>query len=71
MMGHGVNPRTPEAEAGRSLSLRPGLQIKSRTARVTQRNPALKKQKPTKKLCEEWVVKLVAEKGKDKGHTGR
>ena len=47
-MAHTVNPSTQEAEAGRSLSLRPAWSsfiASSRTARATQRNPVSKNTK--------------------------
>jgi hypothetical protein len=45
VVAHTFNPRTPEAEPGGSLSLKPDLQSEfPKTARATQRNPASNKQ---------------------------
>ena len=51
VVAHAFNPSTREAEAGGFLSSRPAWsefqdsRVSSRTARATQRNPVLKKQK--------------------------
>jgi hypothetical protein len=47
VLAHAFNPSTQEAEAGGFLSLRPAwsTELSSKTARATQRNPVLKKQK--------------------------
>jgi hypothetical protein len=49
VVAHAFNPSTWEAEAGRFLSSRPAWSTEPRTARETQRNPALKNQKKKKK----------------------
>jgi hypothetical protein len=61
MLAHTFNPSAREAEAGFEASL--VYRVSSRTARATQRNPVLNKQKHTKttkaiffsvQLAENW-----------------
>lgn len=65
MVGHALHPGTLVAEAGASLSLRPGLVYKVRywTARVTQRHCVLRERGGEKGLRVEVVnsqMKLTA-----------
>ena len=56
-MAHTFNPRIWEAEAGRSLNLRP-LYVSYRTAKATQRNPVLKTNKQKQKIKTKNILLL-------------